>query len=71
MKKIILLILFFALTNYCLSQEKLTLKKAVQIALDNSKDIVTTYVSRSIHSTVCSKRMVDGFNTYPDGFIKD
>jgi outer membrane protein TolC len=41
MKKLIILILFIALTGYCLPQEKLNLKKSIQIALENNKDLVT------------------------------
>jgi outer membrane protein len=41
MKKLLILILFLAITNYCLPQEKLNLKKSIQIALDNNKDLVT------------------------------
>jgi outer membrane protein len=41
MKKLIILVLFLALTNYCLPQEKLNLKKSIQIALENNMDLVT------------------------------
>ena len=41
MKKLIILILFLELTNYCLPQEKLNLKKSIQIALENNMDLVT------------------------------
>ena len=33
-----------------------------------TKDIVTTYVSRNIKSTIKEKRNVDGFDTKPFGF---
>jgi len=40
-RKIFLIIILLFLSNYCFPQENLTLKKAVQIALDNNKDLVT------------------------------
>ena len=33
-----------------------------------SKDVVTTFISRSIRSTVSSKRTIDGWGTLPFGY---
>jgi len=42
MKKIFLiLIIIGGITNYCFSQENITLKRAIQIAIENNKDLVT------------------------------
>jgi len=37
---------------------------------DNTKDIVTKYISRSVRATIGEKRDIDGYNTFPFGYEK-
>ena len=34
-----------------------------------SKDIITTHIAKSIKSTIKEKRIIDGFDTKPFGYI--
>ena len=35
---------------------------------NNTKDIITKYISRSVRATIGEKRQIEGYNTLPFGY---
>jgi hypothetical protein len=60
---------FEALKEMVLNHKTIETAKRFQFQWDNkTKDIITRYISRSIKSTVCEKRTIDGYDTKPFGY---
>ena len=60
---------FETMKDMILNNKTIESEKRYQFRWDNrSKDIITTFISRSIKSTICEKRTVNGYDTLPFGF---
>jgi hypothetical protein len=61
---------FDSIKDMVLNNTKIETEKRYQFTWNkDSKDVVTTFVSRSINSTINSKRVVNGLDTLPCGFV--
>jgi hypothetical protein len=59
---------FETMKDMILNNKTIESEKRYQFRWDNrSKDIITTFISRSIKSTICEKRTVSGYDTLPFG----
>ena len=55
--------------NMVLNDESITSEKRHQFTWDNnSKDIITRYIDRSVKSTISEKRNINGYDTLPFGY---
>ena len=60
---------FDTIKDMILNDKGITTEERYQFKWNKTnKDVITTYVKRSIHSTVNSKRMLDGFDSLPFGY---
>ena len=57
--------------NMVLNHEVIETSARYQFRWDNNtKDIVTKYISRSVRATIGEKRDIDGYDTHPFGYEK-
>ena len=61
---------FETMKDMVLNNKELKSMERHQFKWDNqTKDIVTKYIARSIKSTVKEKRTIDGYDTLPFGYV--